>query len=95
MTSLFDPHSLPSWIVVLLVVAVILGAMAIMNIVLAGLAERRHPPAGSFLEVNGTRLHYSDRDTGQPVLLLHGNAVTGDDYNTSGWPKGCSGRTGC
>ena len=30
------------------------------------------------------RLHYSDRGTGRPVLLIHGNAVTGDDYNTSG-----------
>ena len=29
-------------------------------------------------------LHYSDRGTGQPVVLIHGNAVTGDDYNTSG-----------
>lgn len=76
--------TLPPWIIVLLVVAAILAAMAILNIVLAAMAERRHPPAGSFLEVNGTRLHYSDRGTGPPVLLLHGNAVTGDDYNTSG-----------
>lgn len=82
--TLFDPHSLPSWIVVLLVIAAILAAMAILNMVLAALAERRHPPTGSFMEVNGARLHYSDRGTGQPVLLLHGNAVTGDDYNTSG-----------
>ena len=84
MTTLFDPHSLPSWIIVLLLVVAILAAMAILNIVLAALAERRHPPTGSLFEVNGTRLHYSDRGTGPPVLLLHGNAVTGDDYNTSG-----------
>jgi pimeloyl-ACP methyl ester carboxylesterase len=82
--TLFDPHSLPSWIFVLLVIAAILAAMAILNMVLAALAERRHPPTGSFMEVNGARLHYSDRGTGRPVLLLHGNAVTGDDYNTSG-----------
>jgi pimeloyl-ACP methyl ester carboxylesterase len=82
--TLFDPHFLPSWIVVLLVIGAILAAMAILNMVLAALAERRHPPTGSFMEVNGVRLHYSDRGTGRPVLLLHGNAVTGDDYNTSG-----------
>jgi pimeloyl-ACP methyl ester carboxylesterase len=46
--------------------------------------ERRNRPKGSFLEVDGVRLHYSDRGAGQPVLLLHGNVVTGDDYNTSG-----------
>jgi pimeloyl-ACP methyl ester carboxylesterase len=50
----------------------------------ARLAERRHPPRGSFIEVDGVRLHYSDRGTGRPVVLIHGNAVTGDDYNTSG-----------
>jgi pimeloyl-ACP methyl ester carboxylesterase len=82
--TLFDPHSQPSWIVVLFVIAAILAAMAILNMVLAVLAERQHPPTGSFMEVNGARLHYSDRGTGRPVLLLHGNAVTGDDYNTSG-----------
>jgi pimeloyl-ACP methyl ester carboxylesterase len=47
-------------------------------------AERRHPPEGSFIEVDGVRLHYSDRGEGSPVVLIHGNMVTGDDYNTSG-----------
>jgi pimeloyl-ACP methyl ester carboxylesterase len=36
------------------------------------------------LEVDGVRLHYSDRGKGSPVVLIHGNAVTGDDWNTSG-----------
>jgi pimeloyl-ACP methyl ester carboxylesterase len=34
--------------------------------------------------VDGVRLHYSDRGQGSPVVLIHGNAVTGDDWNTSG-----------
>jgi pimeloyl-ACP methyl ester carboxylesterase len=64
--------------------AVALGVLALANHAAARLAERRHPPAGSFLEIDGVRLHYTDRGTGQPVVLIHGNAVTGDDYNTSG-----------
>jgi pimeloyl-ACP methyl ester carboxylesterase len=64
--------------------AVALGALAFANHVSARRAERRHPPEGSFVEVDGIRLHYSNRGTGQPVVLIHGNAVTGDDYNTSG-----------
>lgn len=64
--------------------AVALGALAFANHASARRAERRHPPEGSFVEVDGSRLHYSDRGTGQPVVLIHGNAVTGDDYNTSG-----------
>jgi pimeloyl-ACP methyl ester carboxylesterase len=30
------------------------------------------------------RLHYVDRGVGPPVVLLHGNAVTLDDFNASG-----------
>ncbi len=48
------------------------------------IAERRHPPQGAFIEVEGVRLHYSDRGEGSPVVLIHGNAVSGDDWNTSG-----------
>jgi pimeloyl-ACP methyl ester carboxylesterase len=75
--------SLP-WQTAPLAVAIILAIMAGVNHAVSRGAERRNPPKGSFLEVDGVRLHYSDRGTGQPVLLLHGNAVTGDDYNTSG-----------
>ncbi|MFC0386415.1 alpha/beta fold hydrolase [Muricoccus vinaceus] len=61
-----------------------LSALALANHALARLTERRHPPQGRFIEVDGTRLHYTDRGTGQPALLIHGNIVTGDDFNTSG-----------
>jgi pimeloyl-ACP methyl ester carboxylesterase len=61
-----------------------LAALAVANHVVARRTERRHPPEGSFLVVDGVRLHYSDRGKGRPVVLIHGNAVTGDDWNTSG-----------
>src|SRR3954453_20502006 len=60
------------------------GAVALGNHLIARRAERRHPPEGAFLVVDGVRLHYSDRGEGSPVVLIHGNAVTGDDWNTSG-----------
>ncbi len=61
-----------------------LATLAIANHVVARRAERRHPPEGSFIVVDGVRLHYSDRGEGSPIVLIHGNAVTGDDWNTSG-----------
>jgi pimeloyl-ACP methyl ester carboxylesterase len=61
-----------------------LGSLAVVNQAIARRAERKHPPKGSFLVVDGVRLHYSDRGVGSPVVLIHGNAVTGDDWNTSG-----------
>jgi alpha-beta hydrolase superfamily lysophospholipase len=61
-----------------------LAALAVINYAAARRAERRHPPKGRFIEVDGVRLHYTDRGAGRPVVLLHGNAVSGDDYDTSG-----------
>lgn len=51
---------------------------------MAGRAERRHPPAGRFIEVDGVRLHYSDQGSGDPVVLVHGNATSGEDWGNSG-----------
>jgi pimeloyl-ACP methyl ester carboxylesterase len=61
-----------------------LATLATANYLVARNTERRHPPEGLFLTVDGVRLHYSDRGEGSPVVLIHGNAVTGDDWNTSG-----------
>lgn len=64
--------------------AATLAALALGNHLMARWTERRHPPRGAFTEVDGVRLHYSDRGKGSPVVLIHGNAVSGDDWNTSG-----------
>ena len=72
-----------AWQVALLA-AVILAALVIVNQTAARLAEGQNPPSGSFIKVDDVRLHYSDRGSGRPVVLIHGNIVTGDDYNTSG-----------
>jgi pimeloyl-ACP methyl ester carboxylesterase len=69
---------------VLLGGAVSLAGLALANTVAARRAERNHPPEGSFVVVDGVRLHYSDRGEGSPIVLIHGNTVTGDDWNTSG-----------
>ncbi|WP_458098267.1 alpha/beta fold hydrolase [Roseomonas sp. WA12] len=61
-----------------------IGLLALANHAIARRAEHRHPPEGSFIVVDGVRVHYSDRGTGSPVVLIHGNMVTGDDFNTSG-----------
>jgi pimeloyl-ACP methyl ester carboxylesterase len=67
-----------------LISAATLGVLAAVNAAAARLAERTHPATGRFIEVDGVRLHYSDRGKGTPVVLIHGNVVTGDDWDTSG-----------
>lgn len=64
--------------------AATVAALALGNYLVARRTERRHPPRGTFMEVDGVRLHYIDRGEGSPVVLIHGNAVSGDDWNTSG-----------
>jgi pimeloyl-ACP methyl ester carboxylesterase len=59
-------------------------ASAIMNWWLARKAERRNPPRGRFITVDGVRLHYVDRGKGTPVVLLHGNGSMVEDFQSSG-----------
>lgn len=47
-------------------------------------AEAYHDPVGRFVTVDGTRLHYLDRGSGPPVVLLHGNGSMIGDFVSSG-----------
>ncbi len=54
------------------------------NVLLSRRTERRHPPQGRFVELDGVRLHYLERGSGPAILLIHGNVVSGDDFAISG-----------
>jgi pimeloyl-ACP methyl ester carboxylesterase len=64
--------------------AAVLGAAALINAALASRSERRNPPKGSFVEVDGVCLHYVEKGTGFPVVLIHGNLTMAEDYEISG-----------
>src|SRR3954451_9520784 len=76
-------HGLPVWASVLLAVTVSFVLLALVNYSIALFVERRRPPTCRFIEVSGSRLHYTDEGAGRAVVLLHANGVTGDDYNTT------------
>jgi pimeloyl-ACP methyl ester carboxylesterase len=61
-----------------------LAASALVNHRLAKRAERRFPPAGRFIDVEGVRLHYFERGEGPPLVLLHGNGSMIEDFDSSG-----------
>ena len=61
-----------------------LTALALVNRNLARKAEQANPPAGRFLDVNGVRLHYVERGSGEPLVLLHGNGSMIQDFESSG-----------
>ena len=64
--------------------AVALAIAAFVNHRLAAAAERRNPPKGKFVEVDGVRLHYFERGRGEPLILLHGNGSMIEDFASSG-----------
>lgn len=64
-------------------VAAALGAAAIANHLVARAIERRNPPRGRFVELEGVRLHYLEHGRGPVVVLLHGNGAMAEDFAIS------------
>jgi pimeloyl-ACP methyl ester carboxylesterase len=64
--------------------AAALAASAVYNIYRTRKVEREHPPSGRFINVDGIRLHYIEKGEGPPVVLIHGNVVTAEDFVLSG-----------
>jgi pimeloyl-ACP methyl ester carboxylesterase len=64
--------------------AAVLAATAVYNIYRTRKVEHDHPPSGRFITVDGVRLHYLEEGEGPPVVLIHGNVVTAEDYVLSG-----------
>src|SRR5712671_3654678 len=64
--------------------AAAMAAMALWNTYRARKVEREHPPCGRFVTADGARLHYLEKGRGRPVVLLHGNVVTAEDFELSG-----------
>ena len=61
-----------------------LGAAVLYNRQRARAAERKTPPIGRFLDVDGVRLHYIERGEGEPIVLIHGNGTMIQDFTVSG-----------
>lgn len=61
-----------------------LGVMALIARRQSNVAEQGHPAAGKFLNVDGVRLHYVERGSGEPLMLIHGNGTQIEDFETSG-----------
>ncbi len=51
---------------------VLVAALAGYSAMTMRAVERQLPPQGSFIEVEGARIHYVDRGVGAPLVLIHG-----------------------
>lgn len=83
MSSIHDRTRLPPWAP--LAAAVLAAAVTAAWVHhQARRAEQRHPAPGRFIHIHGVRLHYRIVGEGPAVLLVHGNAVHGSDFEASG-----------
>jgi len=68
----------------LVATAGLMAAAAVVNRRLADKAQRDNPPQGRFIDIDGVRLHYVERGSGRPLVLLHGNGSMIQDFESSG-----------
>ena len=74
----------PGWLGPVAMAAATIGATALLIRSRARAAERRYPPTGRFITVDGVRMHVLDQGRGDPVVLLHGNGSMIPDLVASG-----------
>ena len=64
------------WLCITIVIVVVL-----YNRIMFRLSEKRYPPDGDFVTVEGVRLHYISKGTGQPIVFLHGGVLHAHDFD--------------
>ena len=85
LTPAAKPRGQHGWLApALLGSAAALGAAALYTNKMTRDAERKHPPIGRFLDVDGVRLHYIERGQGDPLVLIHGNGTLIQDFTVNG-----------
>lgn len=60
------------------------GSLAVANRARTRQALRDNPPTGQFINVGGACIHYVEKGSGPPILLVHGNGVMIQDWLISG-----------
>jgi pimeloyl-ACP methyl ester carboxylesterase len=77
-------HTVSDWQLTWIIIVLLMVSMAVIVYFTARASERKNPPIGRFLDVDGVRLHYLERGQGQPLVLLHGNGTMLQDFVVSG-----------
>ena len=63
---------MPLLIAGIVLVAASVGGLVIFTAITARRVEKALPPRGQFIEVSGARIHYLDKGSGPPIVILHG-----------------------
>ena len=66
---------------VVIALAITAAGLAVQTRLNLSRTERAYPPSGTFVDVEGVRLHYAAAGAGPAVVLLHGNPGSTRDYD--------------
>jgi pimeloyl-ACP methyl ester carboxylesterase len=69
--------------IVAILASVIIGALFIYGRVVVHQIEAKWPPAGTFVEIDGIKLHVFDKGQGPTVVLIHGASGNLHDFTSS------------
>jgi pimeloyl-ACP methyl ester carboxylesterase len=74
-----------AWIAggVVILVGLVLTGLVLFTAWTAQRVEKKLPPRGRFIDVDGARIHYLDEGTGPTLLLIHGLAGQMDNFTHS------------
>ena len=76
--------------VLIIVVVAFVGAIVVMvaaNYWLTASSEKSMPPLGTFANIDGTRVHYVERGSGIPIVLIHGANGALQDFTLTVFDK--------
>lgn len=66
--------------VVLSIIVMFVAALYLVGQFQFRRAEKQFPPSGTFVTVEGMKLHYISKGEGKTVVFLHGGVLTGNDF---------------
>jgi pimeloyl-ACP methyl ester carboxylesterase len=66
--------TIASWIAAALVAGFVIyyGRLALLTLRIAADAERKVPPAGTLIDIEGNRIHFVEAGSGRAILFIHG-----------------------
>lgn len=68
---------------IFLVLAATIGLLALLTHQGTVALEKRFPPSGKFVEIDGVRLHYKEGGSGPTIVLIHGASTSLLDFDAS------------
>lgn len=72
------------FVATLAIIALLFASLKLYSDYAIRQAEAAYPPVGQFVTTEGVKMHYLERGSGQPIILIHGSDGVLQDFLISG-----------